>query len=302
MSKVFGIDVSKWQGNFDFKNAQRQGVKFAILRAGYTGSSDGVSKAIDEKYERNYKECKKLGIGVGAYWYSRATSKAKGEAEAKFMYEKCLKGKQFEYPIYIDVEDTVYQKKTSKKNVTSAIKGFCEYLENKGYWVGIYASDISGFKEMMNIDDLKAYDKWVARYGSEPKYVKEYGMWQFSSSNGKIKGAGNSLDLDYAYKDYPKIMKEKGKNGFKKQTTAEIPSNSSSSTPNSNKTTKYYKKYTGKSNSIVDALNSLKIDSSFSYRRKIAKANGIKAYLYLGTKKQNEKMLNLLKQGKLIKA
>ena len=297
--KKFGIDVSKWQGNFDFKNAKNQGVEFAIIRAGYTGSSDGVSKAIDEKYERNYKEAKKQGIGVGAYWYSRATSKAKGEAEAKYMYENCLKGKQFEYPIYIDVEDTVYQKKTSKKNVTNAIIGFCEFLEAKGYWVGIYASDISGFKEMMNIDDLKAYDKWVARYGSEPKYVTEYGMWQFSSTNGKIKGASNSLDLDYAYKDYPVIMKIYGKNGFEKQSATQTPSNSSSNGSNSNETTKYYKKYSGKTISLVEALKSLKIDSSFSHRRKIAKANGIK--LYIGTATQNLKLLNLLKNGKLIK-
>jgi len=96
-------------------------------------------------------------------------------------------------------------------------------------------------------------------------------------------GHGKSVFLDYDVKE-----------------TTQTPSNSSSSTPNSSKTTKYYKKYTGKSNSLVDALNSLKINYSFSYRRKIAKANGIK--LYVGTAKQNEKMLNLLKQGKLIKA
>ena len=214
--KTFGIDVSKWQGNFDFKNAKNQGVKFAILRAGYTGSSNGVSKAIDVKFETYYKQCKSLEIPVGAYWYSRATSKAKGESEAKYMYDKCLKGKKFEYPIYIDVEDSIYQKKAGKKAVTEAIIGFCEYLENKGYWVGIYASDLSGFKDMMNINDLKAYDKWVARYGSEPKYVNKYGMWQFSSTNGKIKGAGNKLDLDYAYKNYPALMKEYGKNGYTK--------------------------------------------------------------------------------------
>lgn len=297
--KKFGIDVSKWQGNFDFKNAKNQGVEFAIIRAGYTGSSDGVSKAIDEKYERNYKEAKKQGIGVGAYWFSRATSKAKGEAEAKYMYEKCLKGKQFEYPIYIDVEDEVYQKKAGKKAVTEAIIGFCEYLENLGYYVGIYGSDISGFKDMMNINDLKDYDKWVARYGSEPKYATDYGMWQFSDSNGKIQGASNSLDLDYAYKDYPTLMKKYGKNGFAKQSSTQTPSNSSSNSSNSNETIKYYKKYTGKSKSIVEALKSLKIDSSFSYRTKIAKANGIK--LYIGTAKQNLKLLNLLKQGKLVK-
>lgn len=71
-------------------------------------------------------------------------------------------------------------------------------------------------------------------------------------------------------------------------------------TSNSTNTTQYYKKYSGKSNSLVDALKSLKIDSSFSYRRKIAKANGISAYL--GTASQNTKLLNLLKQGKLKRA
>jgi hypothetical protein len=63
---------------------------------------------------------------------------------------------------------------------------------------------------------------------------------------------------------------------------------------------KYYAKYTGKTTSIVTALNSLKITSSFEYRKKIAKANNITSYT--GTAAQNTKMLNLLKQGKLIKA
>ena len=61
----------------------------------------------------------------------------------------------------------------------------------------------------------------------------------------------------------------------------------------------YYPKYTGKSVSLVDALKSLKIDSSFSNRKKIAVKNGIKAYL--GTAKQNTQMLTLLKQGRLKK-
>ncbi len=62
---------------------------------------------------------------------------------------------------------------------------------------------------------------------------------------------------------------------------------------------KYYAKYTGKSGSIVDALRAIGADSSFSNRRAIAKANGITAYV--GSPSQNIKMLNLLKQGKLIK-
>lgn len=62
----------------------------------------------------------------------------------------------------------------------------------------------------------------------------------------------------------------------------------------------YYNKYTGKSTSIVDALKSLKVDSSFKHRQKIAKANGIKNYI--GTPKQNTQMLDKLKKGVLIVA
>lgn len=62
---------------------------------------------------------------------------------------------------------------------------------------------------------------------------------------------------------------------------------------------KYYAKYNGNSGSIVEALNAIGADSSFNNRRAIAKANGITAYV--GSPSQNIKMLNLLKQGKLIK-
>ena len=65
---------------------------------------------------------------------------------------------------------------------------------------------------MVNIDRLKDYDKWVARYGSNPQFVKEYGMWQYSDDN--------NLDKDIAYKDYPSIMKSKGLNGFAKESNS----------------------------------------------------------------------------------
>lgn len=61
----------------------------------------------------------------------------------------------------------------------------------------------------------------------------------------------------------------------------------------------YFPKYNGKTVSIVTALSSLGYKSSFSYRKTIAKANGIS--LYIGTAAQNTNMLNLLKKGKLIK-
>ena len=63
--------------------------------------------------------------------------------------------------------------------------------------------------------------------------------------------------------------------------------------------TKYYNKYTGKSNSIVDALKEMGIDASAKTRKKIAQANNISNYT--GTAAQNNKLLLLLKSGKLVK-
>lgn len=86
---------------------------------------------------------------------------------------------------------------------------------------------------------------------------------------------------------------------YDKVTTTSTTKSTTSNTKTNTKV-EYYKKYTGKSLSLTEALNSLGINNSFRYRAKIAKANGINR-LYLGTVKQNTKLFNLLKKGKLIK-
>lgn len=207
-----GLDISSYQKGINFNAIKNAGIKFLILRAGFTGWGTGVSYNKDSCFDDFYKSSKINNIPVGAYWYSCANTKEKGIAEANYMYNNCLKGKQFEFPIYIDVED-IHHQVGNKRGVTDAIIGFCETLENLGYYVGIYASDISGFKDKMNLDELTAYDKWVARYGSKPKFVLKYGLWQ-SSSTGRINGYNGNLDIDESYKDYEHIIKTKGLNGY----------------------------------------------------------------------------------------
>lgn len=68
----------------------------------------------------------------------------------------------------------------------------------------------------------------------------------------------------------------------------------------SNTQTEYLNANNYKHGSIVDALKSIGINSSYSYRKKLAQANNIKNYH--GSYFQNIQMLNLLKQGKLKKS
>jgi hypothetical protein len=144
-----------------------------------------------------------------------ATSIAEAKNEANYLINNVLKGKTFEYPIYMDVED-VSLKSLGKKLLTEIIVAFCEILENAGYYVGIY-STANFLKSYTNESELKDYDKWIAQWSMECTYKGEYGMWQFGGETNKVRTnvvAGVICDQNYAYVDYPAIIKKAKLNGF----------------------------------------------------------------------------------------
>ena len=205
--EIRGIDVSHWQGEINWSEVVKSDIAFAMIKAG--GSDSGFYT--DSKFERNYQGAKNNGVSVGVYYFVGPgfVSEEDGIADAK-RFLNIIEGKTFEMPIALDLESTSID---DKVGATEAAIAFCETLENAGYYVVIYASDISGFKDRMILDKLESYDKWVARYGSKPTYVNEYGIWQYTSE-GSINGIDGNVDLNIAYKDYPLIIKESGLNGF----------------------------------------------------------------------------------------
>lgn len=211
MSKSFqGIDVSHWQGDIDFKRVKESGIDFVIIKA---GGSDGKTKKYykDKMFETYYKDAKANGLNVGAYFYvgKDCNNSDEGFSCANY-FDGILDGKQFEYPVFIDFEESPGKNKNGN---TEATRVFCKYMESAGYFVGIYASDISGFKEKLNENVLTEFAHWVARYGRSPEYVKNFGIWQYTSQ-GKVSGIKGNVDLDISYVDYPSIIKKKGFNGF----------------------------------------------------------------------------------------
>ena len=212
----FGIDISKWQNGFDFDKAKAEGVEFIILRGAYSNSKDSC-------FEDFYKSCKDKGIPVGVYHYSMAQTVQDAKNEAELMLS-ILKGKQFEYPIYLDVEDKT-QAKLGKSALTSIIKTYCDTLEKAGYYVGIYSTSIY-LNSYTNIAELRKYDKWIAQWYTHRSFTIDHGMWQFGGETNYLRSnkvAGVVCDQDYAYKDYPSIMRKSGLNGFKKADNTNTP-------------------------------------------------------------------------------
>ena len=127
---VKGIDVSVWQGDIDFAKVKASGIGFAIIRAGYGNGNT------DTRFEQNYSRAKAAGLPVGAYWYSYAKSADAARQEARKCAE-LLKGKQFEYPIYFDLEEQS-QLSQGRDFCSSLIKAFCDELESQGFFAGFY--------------------------------------------------------------------------------------------------------------------------------------------------------------------
>lgn len=78
MSK-FGIDVSEHQGEINWNDLKSK-IDFAILRLGWIGNKD--NHTLDKQFERNYNECKRLAIPVGAYIYCYANNEESAKSGA----------------------------------------------------------------------------------------------------------------------------------------------------------------------------------------------------------------------------
>lgn len=204
-----GIDVSHWQndaGEIDYHRVARAGVKFVIIKAG--GSDAGFYT--DKCFEKNYTGATAAGLSVGAYYFTGRNfyGRESGKADAA-RFADIIKGKKFDYPVWVDIEAT---QPTRRDDATLAAIGFCDEMESRGYFCGIYASAVSGFKSRLNHEQLTDYAHWVAQYGKQLT-DKDAQIWQYTSA-GIVDGITGKVDLDISYVNYPAIIKKRHLNNY----------------------------------------------------------------------------------------
>lgn len=226
----YGLDLSVHNGNLDFNAIKAAGNDFVILRAGY-GSA--ISQK-DTRFEEYYKKARAAGLKIGAYWYSYALNTAQAVEEAKVCLE-AIKGKKFEYPIFFDMEDADgYKRKhgmPSNSTLAKMCDVFCEYVESKGYYVGVYASE-SWLNNQLKTMSM-SYDRWVANWGINNGTLQSdksgaYNLHQFTS---EYRLGGKRFDRNIAYIDYPSIIKDAGLNGYAKEEKPSQPDKPQNATP-----------------------------------------------------------------------
>lgn len=214
----FGVDLSRFQQGISFDELVREGVEFVILRGAYHLTKD-------VEFENFYSQAKARNLPVGVYLYTIATTPQGAREEANFLLNNVLRGKQFELPIYIDIEDQRYYSRPKADN-SAVVKAFCDTLEATDYFAGVYASTYF-FATYLDDSLLKAYTHWVAQWSTQLTYPDKsvVGMWQFGGSTNRLRSpilAGVTVDQDYMFKDFPSIIKSYGLNGFKREDTPVI--------------------------------------------------------------------------------
>lgn len=188
-----GIDVSKWQGDIDFKQLKNAGVEFIIIRVGTGEGFHGLSLE-DPYFKQNIEGATSVGIPVGIYYYSYATTKEEAKEQATWVIDK-LKGYQIDLPIAFDWESWSYFNglDLSLYEINEVADTFLQEIKNLGYDGILYGS-----KYYLNNIWKTTESVWLAHYTSKTDYEGSYKLWQLCD-NGKVSGIKGAVDINIMY-------------------------------------------------------------------------------------------------------
>lgn len=189
-----GIDISKWQGDVDFKSLKEAGVEFVFLRVGTSINRENI---VDQKFLENIKKAEEVDMPVGVYYYSYANSESMARSDALWVVNM-LQNKNITLPVVFDWENwnTFNEFNLSFFGLSDVAKAFLDTVHEHGYDGLLYSSKT--YLENIWLDI--GYPVWLAHYTANTNYNKDYEYWQITS-NGKVDGINGSVDIDIRYLD-----------------------------------------------------------------------------------------------------
>lgn len=191
-----GIDVSKWQGDIDFRKVKDAKATFVMIRVGSQQGVDG-EYVLDPYFKQNIENALANDLKVGVYFYSYANSKKEARKQATWVLDQ-IKDYEITLPIAFDWEcyNSFNQMELSLFGLNEVAESFLEKVEDKGYDGMLYGS-----KNYLNsIWKYHDYDVWLAHYTDQTDYDSHYIMWQLCQ-DGRIDGINTAVDINVLYKN-----------------------------------------------------------------------------------------------------
>lgn len=195
-----GIDVSKFQGDIDWKKVAKDGVEFAMIRVGYRGYGEKGTLVEDPTAKDNLKGANAAGIKTGVYFYTQAITEDEVREEANAVIE-LIRAYKIDCPVVVDVERVsnagARMNQISVEQRTKLVKIFCDVIGQAGYNPMIYHNLEMG-AVLLDISQLEAYDKWFAYYNPDLYYPYAYKVWQYTDK-GRVDGIAGDVDMNIAF-------------------------------------------------------------------------------------------------------
>ena len=190
-SYTWGVDVSYCQPNIDWSKVKAAGCSFTILRAGYR-------QIVDDTFVYNATQTNNIGLPIGIYWFSYATTAEEAKAEAEYCVQT-IKNYSITMPVFFDWEYDSYSKAQAKgvtvdkKLFNDMAVAFCEVIAAAGYRAGVYYN-LDYYNRFVDNGRLGKYYIWYAQYASSPD-LNNYAMWQWGTGN--VNGISGAVDMNY---------------------------------------------------------------------------------------------------------
>ena len=180
---VRGIDVSRHNGNIDFKKVADSGIEFVFVKA-----SEGVNHR-DTLFTRNIESARREGLKVGAYHFFRFDADG---VEQAINFLKAVGHRRLDIGLVIDVEKTGNPKGVSEEEVKKKLTSMVEYMNLLGYRVMVYTNH-EGYYDYIS-DTLPGIPLWICRFQENPINA-EWTFWQYNH-HGKVDGIAGDVDLN----------------------------------------------------------------------------------------------------------
>lgn len=186
---VIGIDISKWNGNWDAVKAKAAGAAFVFIKA-------SQATFTDPRFLVNWQKAKDAGLLRGAYHYLDYTKPARDQAD---YYANLLDADRGELAPVVD-----YEQRRTDNNVGAArlaLRDFLEQLKARGYTPTIYTAP--AFWSAYGSTDVywQQYRLWVAHYTTAdaptvPAPWKTWTFWQYTAKGDGPTYGTESYNVD----------------------------------------------------------------------------------------------------------
>ncbi len=186
---VDGIDISKWNGNWDAAKARAAGAVFVFIKASQATFTDPLFKV-------NWQRARDAGLLRGAYHYLDYTKPGRDQAD---YYASLLDADPGELPPVVD-----YEQRRADNNVAAAratLREFIEQFKARGYTPMIYTAP-NFWSTYGTTDSYWAqFRLWIAHYTtatapSVPPPWKAWTFWQYTSKGDGPTYGTESYNVD----------------------------------------------------------------------------------------------------------